>query len=280
MKQLGNSGKALTFILIVFVVLLVSLLGIAGFHLLKEIDKSQAAENTVVQLRAVEAKLNEDLKIAQEQIVLLEGKKKDAETTIEDLQRDVDFEKGAKEELKKQNQVFQDNLEKEVQAKEDIRSRLTQDLQAAQDKYNSIKSELDKALARNKELENAKLAVAVQMENAPSMLVEQGAMSEVNANANANANASGIDLEKIIVNPAPKGRGKIISVDSDTDFVIVSLGEKDGVVKGSLLSVFRGNDYLGDIKVSRVLAEMSAADFVPPFKSQSVKKDDQVVPKK
>ncbi|MCB9757165.1 MAG: hypothetical protein H6753_01920 [Candidatus Omnitrophica bacterium] len=274
MKQLGKSGKALTFILIVFVVLLVSLLGIAGFHLLKEIDKSQAAENMVVQLRAVEAKLNEDLKNAQEQIVLLEGKKKDAEATIEDLQRDVDFEKGAKEELKKQNQVFQDNLEKEVQAKEDIRSRLTQDLQAAQDKYNSIKSELDKALARNKELENAKLAVAAQMDNAPSMAVEQSAAGDMTAND------SGIDLEKIIVNPAPKGRGKIISVDSDTDFVIVSLGEKDGVVKGSLLSVFRGNDYLGDIKVSRVLAEMSAADFVPPFKSQSVKKDDQVVPKK
>lgn len=273
MKQLGKSGKALTFILIVFVVLLISLLGIAGFHLLKEIDKSQALENSIVQLQAVESKLNEDLKIAQEQIVLLEGKKKDAEAMIEDLQRDVDFEKGAKEELKKQNQIFQDNLEKEVQAKEGIRSRLTQDLQVAQDKYNSIKSELDKALARNKELEDAKLAVAAQMESASAMGVED-------VSGEVAANESGIDLEKIIVNPAPKGRGKIISVDSDTDFVIVSLGEKDGVVKGSLLSVFRGNDYLGDIKVSRVLAEMSAADFVPPFKSQSVKKDDQVVPKK
>jgi hypothetical protein len=62
--------------------------------------------------------------------------------------------------------------------------------------------------------------------------------------------------------------------------VIVSLGEKDGIVKGALLSIFRGESYLGDVKVSRVLAEMSAADFVPPFKSQNVKKDDQVVIKK
>jgi hypothetical protein len=69
-------------------------------------------------------------------------------------------------------------------------------------------------------------------------------------------------------------------VDADTDFVIVSLGDKDGVSKGAILSLYRGEQYLGDIKVSRVLANMSAADFVTPLKSSDVQKDDQVMIKK
>ncbi len=275
MRPLGKSGKALTFILIVFVVLLFSVVGIAGFLLIKEIDKSQAAQSKVEQLQSIEAKLNAELKSAQDQITLLDEKKKDAEATIENLQQEVDLQRTAKEEVQKQNQVLQENLQKEAQATEDLRSRLNQDLQAAQNKYNTIKSELDKALAHNKELESAKMQVQEQMSSPPSEMPANSSRGDAN-------NETGIELGKIIVNPSPsaRGKGKVISVDSDTDFVIVSLGAKDGISKGALLSIYRGDDYLGDVKVSRVLAEMSAADFIPPFKSQTVKKDDQVVLKK
>ena len=266
MRLSGKSGKAVTFILVVFLVLLISATGISLFFFLKESEMRQAAETKVGQLQAVEAKLNAELKSAKDQITLLEGKRKDAEEMIENLRQEVDLQKNAKEELKNQNTALQENLQKEVQAKEDVRSRLNQDLQAAQEKYNAIKSELDKVVARNKELEAAKAQV-------------QDAATDA---TNPTGQASGVELGKIVVNTEikTKGKGKVISVDSDTDFVIVSLGEKDGVSKGTVLSVFRGDQYLGDVKVSRVLAEMAAADFVPPFKSQSVKKDDQVIIKK
>ncbi len=273
MGQSGKSGKALTFILIVFVVLLISVTGISLFFFMKEIDMRQAAETKVEQLQAVEMKLNADLKAAQEQITLLDEKKKEAESTIENLQQEVDLQKSAKEEVQKQNLTLQDNLQKEVQEKEDVRSRLNQDLKAAQEKYNAIKSELDKVLARNKELEATKAQVQEQIQDMPQSSAGEAPVVETPASS------SGVELGKIVVNPSPKGKGKVISVDSDTDFVIVSLGEKDGIAKGSVLSIFRGDEYLGDVKVSRVLAEMSAADFVAPFKSESVKKDDQVVPK-
>lgn len=274
MGQSGKSGKALTFILIVFVVLLISVTGISLFFFMKEIDLRQAAETKVEQLQAIETKLNADLKAAQEQISLLDEKKKDAEARIESLQQEVELERGAKEEVKQQNLTLQDSLQKEVQAKEEISSRLNQDLKVAQEKYASIKSELDKALARNKELEAAKAQIQEQVQGAQ----QSGAIET--PSAQPKGGQTGVELGKIVVNPSAGGKGKVISVDSETDFVIVSLGEKDGIAKGALLSIFRGDEYLGDVKVSRVLAEMSAADFVPPFKSQSVKKDDQVVPKK
>lgn len=275
MSKFGQSGKALTFILIVFVVLLISVTGISLFFFLKEIDARQAAEAQVDQLKSVETKLNADLKTAQDQITLLDEKKREAEEKIESLLQEVDLQKTAKEEVQKQNLALQDNLQKETQAKEEIRSRLSQDLQAAQDKYNSVKADLDKALAHAKELEEAKNQIQAQVQDVP---VSEGPV--VVLPTKESTTDGGIQLDKIVVNPNPGSKGRVISVDSDTDFVIVSLGEKDGIVKGALLSIYRGDSYLGDVKVSRVLAEMSAADFVPPFKSQSVKKDDQVVVKK
>lgn len=278
MRKLGQSGKALTFILVIFIVLLLSLTGISLFFFLKEIDLHKAAEYQVEQLKAVEAKLQAELKSAQDQIVFLEEKKKDAEFKIEGLMQEVDLQKSTKEQVQKENQELQANLQKEAEAKEELRARLTQDLQAAQEKYNTVKAELDKVMARNKELEDttrtAGKVPAAQRESmtqAPIIEMEQPLQG---------VPAGGVELEKIVVNPVPSVKGKVISVDSETDFAIVSLGEKDGINKGSVLAVYRGEDYLGDLKVSRVLAAMSAADFIPPLKSQSVKKDDQVVIKK
>ena len=86
-----------------------------------------------------------------------------------------------------------------------------------------------------------------------------------------------IQLEPIVV---AGQEGRVLSVDKENEFIIFNLGEKDGIAPGLLMSVYRGKDYLGDVKVSRVQSEMSAADFIPPFSSQKVRKNDQVVAKK
>ena len=70
--------------------------------------------------------------------------------------------------------------------------------------------------------------------------------------------------------------GRILSVDIETEFVIVSLGEKDGIVVGNVLSVFHNENYVGDIKITRLQSEMSAADLVLPLSIRNVQKDDQV----
>ncbi len=281
---MGKSGKTLTFILIIFVVLLVSVTGISLFFFSKEIDLRRAAELNVEQLKQTQTRLQTDLRSAQDQITLLDEKKKEAEGKIESLMQEVDLQKTTKEQVQKENETLQVTLQKESQAKEELRARLSQDLQAAQDKYNAVKVDLDKALAHNKELEDAK----AQVESKIQTMRRGGAVVEapvteteqtVEGTPAATTTGSGVELGKIVVSPAT-AKGKVISVDADTDFVIVSLGEKDGITKGAILSVYHDDNYLGDIKVSRVLAAMSAADFVPPLKSQTVKKDDRVIVKK
>lgn len=117
-------------------------------------------------------------------------------------------------------------------------------------------------------------------------------------------NAANIELDPIVVNPdvnfveeeieelnktieTPSGaiqkkniepkEGRILSVDAETEFVILNLGEKQGIKNGQMLSVYRGQEYLGDIKVTRVQPDMAAADFIFPFAPRNVRKNDQVV---
>src|SRR3989338_7060905 len=90
-------------------------------------------------------------------------------------------------------------------------------------------------------------------------------------------NKDAVNLDKIVVIPQGSPEGRVLTVDNSTEFIIVNLGEKDGVKSGNILSIYRGKDYLGDVKVTSVQPEMSAADIIPPFTSQQVRKNDQVV---
>ena len=89
-----------------------------------------------------------------------------------------------------------------------------------------------------------------------------------------------VNLDRIVVTPESAREGHVLSVDADTEFLIFDLGVKSGVKQGDVMSIYRGKAYLGDVRVSRVQEEMSAADFIPPFSSRKVRKNDQVVPKR
>ncbi len=97
-----------------------------------------------------------------------------------------------------------------------------------------------------------------------------------------------VELDPIVVNPDKMAdennasavmSGRILSVDKDVEFVIVNLGSKDGVKVGDQLSVYHAKKMLGDIKITRVQAEMSAADLVSPLAINDINKNDQVVAK-
>ena len=79
-----------------------------------------------------------------------------------------------------------------------------------------------------------------------------------------------VELDKIVVNPQEGTKGHVLSIDSDAQFVIFNLGAKQGVKVEDVLSVYRGDEYLGDVKATRVEDEMAAADIIPPLSSSFV----------
>jgi hypothetical protein len=79
--------------------------------------------------------------------------------------------------------------------------------------------------------------------------------------------------------PILSPEGKVLVVNNDYNFIVINLGNKEGVEIGQLFSVYRGNKYIGDVKVEKVHDSMSAAGFVTPDIKDKVNEGDKVVRK-
>ncbi len=284
----NNTGKTLTIFVILIIIVLASSTSIGFFLYHKESDMRRSAQSELDEGRATETKLQTQLKEAQKRLTVLEDKNKEADDKINNLMDEAELNKGLHNALKTENASLKEALETAKKEKE----KITADLQGTDKKYQEaaglLKAQQDKTQVLTKrvaELEDAKQKsdakiAAMKAELMPynDRTPDQQIVGEVVApGAAARTGKNKVELDKIVVNPNDGVRGKILSVDKDAEFVVCSLGLKQGIKAEDVLSVYRGEEYLGDVKVSRVQQDMSAADIVPPFSSRKVRKNDIVV---
>lgn len=294
---MNNAGKTITIFLGLIVVLLVSTASISIFLLNKETEKRKAVDAALNDAQGSISRLQGDLKVAQNKAFVLEEKNKEADTRINSLEEELDVEKGLKEAMKTENAKLKQDLDTVLLEKDALQADKDKLAADFQEKEKVSQQELQTRDSRVKELETKVADVEKQLTEA-NAAIEKTKQDQAAAEAAAAAAATAakpaegseaavedsatkeVELDKIIVSKSDSSKGRILSVDKETEFVIFDMGSKSGVKQGDVLSVMRGDDYLGDIKVSRVQEEMSAADLIPPFSSRMVRKNDNVVPKK
>lgn len=292
----NSSGKVLVIFLVIFVILSLSLAGLAMFFLSKEKEKRISTEAALQQSVANAAKVEAKLQDAIKQGFLLQEKNKEADEKINGLLDELELQEGIREELKKENQALKEKFEKEAKARTELQEKIASNEEAAQ-KLPGLEAQLQTEQGARQELEQ-KLSAAEErtktLEEALAKMQQQGVRSPAPVEAvpsvqepqqqeapavegQNSGKKEEVQLEKIVVAPvkaAPEGR--IVMVDGETEFVIVNLGANHGIKEEQVLSVSRGKDHLGEIKVTRVQPEMAAADFIPPLTSRQVHKDDSV----
>lgn len=220
-----------------------------------------------------EMKLQGDIKEAKRQLALAEDRVKEADDKINNLMDEMDLNDGVRKEMKAENASLKEAIETSKKDKD----KIIKDLDEAQKKYAQV-SELFKSEQEKSGSLQATLA-KLQVEQAEAQK-QLAAMRTGFTNDNgipAKVAAPKIELDKIVVNPNDGTRGKVLSVDKDSEFIVANLGVKQGVKAGDVLSIYRGEEYLGDVRVSRVQQELCAADLIPPFSSRKVRKNDSVV---
>lgn len=105
---------------------------------------------------------------------------------------------------------------------------------------------------------------------APKTSTSEKASSQTNV-------LSGIELPPIVVeslqgrdpyNPTTQAgyQGKVLSVNESNNFIIVSIGESDGVKIGETLTIYHGADYIARVEVIQVRKDISAADIKEQMK--------------
>ena len=72
-------------------------------------------------------------------------------------------------------------------------------------------------------------------------------------------------------------KGKVVAVDPKYDFVVLDIGESQGVVPRGKLLVSREGKLVGAVRITRVEASRSIANIIPEMKQEEVMEGDQVI---
>jgi len=281
---LNKSGKTLTIFIVLIFILLISSTSI-GFYLYHQ--EEHMLEKNQVELDASyanAAKLQSQIKDIQSQLDLAQDKAKDADQKINNLLDEQDLNEGLRAALKKENADLKTRLDDIEASRKKIKTELDgsvsklfqyQDLlTASQSKSKELETRLDSLTETNKNMQAKIDELKADMKPYDQRTPEQQIASEV---VPPGQSKDKVELDKIVVNPQTGTTGHILTVDTDAEFIVFNLGLNQGVKPDDVLSIYRGDEYLGDVKATRVQDEMSAADIIPPLSSREIRKNDTVV---
>ncbi|VVM08145.1 hypothetical protein [Methylacidimicrobium tartarophylax] len=194
-------------------------------------------EKTAAQLKAVTEQAEESKVLAAEtQKKWEETRAKMAEATEKLAQAENQAGSGDSriEEAEKRAKDAEQRAQQEKAEIEELGSKLE-----------SEKTQSEAATAKVESLLKEKQALE---ENLAKLTSELGRMRELSpSTARAVSMRSGI-------------RGKVVSVNRNWNFVVLNVGEKDGLVENGLLNVYRGGQPVGKVKIVSTEANTAVAD--------------------
>ncbi len=216
--------------------------------------------------------------------------------SIEGLKIQRDEQQAKVQEYERKIAAFKDELEIEKKAKEDALSAI----EKSKEELSSLKASKAKAEA---ELKVAKDTLhSVQEQLAAIEKAKESSLQKPKEEAKQESKPQDVQLEKIVVASSGSSRaataaspqiqsapeqastqtpveGKVLVVNKEYDFVVVSIGQKDNIAVSDALEVFRNNKKLGEMKVEEVRDTMSVATPNNKDIIRQIKEDDRVVRK-
>lgn len=166
-------------------------------------------------------------------------------------------------------------LAKENQVLKNERIQLSEHLEEAKSKLTSAKQELARWAATGVTPD----AVAVLGQENRILgdtlsRLEASQKALVRENENLKSRLDIIDVADEPVLPPVKG--KVLVVDPKWNFVVLDLGQQQGLKKNGVLMISRDSNLVGKIRVSRVEADRSIANLLPGWNFAEIREGDQV----
>jgi len=272
---MNKAGKTSTIFLVVFSILLLSLTAISIFFFQQEREMRKDAQTKLEASEQDRAKMFKQLEESVAKNTLFEERLKEADEKINSLLDDFDLEKALKEEIKKENLVLKNDVDslseeknkfqKEAIALREKASSLDQELAASKDLRKELTEKLKKREERIKSLEESAEQAKVELDKiiiTPGKAVESIEMGK-----------------RIIEEPLQAIEGQVLKINSENNFVIISLGQSSNLQDDAIVEIYRGKSLLGEARVTRVQATMSVADILPPLLASKLKVNDKAVVK-
>lgn len=263
------NSKAKAIVLIILLVISLAIAG-GGFYLyqrehVRNVDLQAKLDDLTAKQKLTQAKLLE----TEKSLSIIETKLKDATSQIDNLTNQLQQEKASKEEALSKIVQIKADLDRQKESRSDLENKLSK----SQDDLRSTQTRLGKIEAEKKALE----AKIKELESKSKVELGKIVVTPETASARPMGLASSADYP-----PTPASRileGKVLVLNKEYNFVVINLGNKDGVAVNDEFSVYQDNNNIGEIKVEKVQDVMSAAGFVPAKLRGTIKEGDRVVKK-
>ena len=236
--------------------------------------------------KALEDKISADKEVASKEIATLRASL-DGETKKATAAEASVFElRSAKEKLQKQLEEQSSKKEEALDALNSKTSRneiISDEVIKMQSRVNELTEESRKAKASEKaardmyddtrtDLNDTRIRLSMT-ERAKGKLETRVAKLEYKLSKAREAGfIEGLEGGDVI--PTAPVRGSVLAVRADTNIVMLSVGVDDQVTQGLELTISRGNDYIGKVRVERVFADMCSARILPDLTKGDIREGD------
>jgi len=85
-----------------------------------------------------------------------------------------------------------------------------------------------------------------------------------------------VDLGQIIVSATPILEGRVLVVNEKFQFVVVDLGTEAKLDAGTVLTIYRGDQYIGRVQVEETRESVSACRILNEWTQQPIQENDHV----
>jgi seryl-tRNA synthetase len=220
----------------------------------KRVTTEKKLEQTLVAKRVVE----QNLKETTENNAKLTAHAQDLENEVAALQENIAQVTREKEQVVK-----------EAEAKNAKITEISGLLQSEKSEKKALARELESAKAGYKETQRKLASLQDEKEQLEGQL--QGARSQGQSTAAQPQPQTAVDLGKVSVgttvsrmtSPELPGKvGKILVVNDEFNFVVVSFGKNDGLKGGEVLSISREGKAIGKVQVEKLYDAISAATIL------------------
>lgn len=217
-----------------------------------------------------------ELKTLQEQLYNRETKIKELENQIQELQKNRNELEAKIKELNETNRSLQEKI-----------SALKENYDTSTKQYEEQKKELTKKIQElNEENTKTLLSLTGKIEQLLyTKLHLEKELEKIKNEKKEEIPTNNINLEKIVVLPRREASlqetiGKVLSVDTQYNFLIIDLGQNNAIKPGMRFTVLRKDKKIAEIIVKEVYKGMSLAEPIPEKTYFRIRRGDQVVPSK
>lgn len=186
-----------------------------------------------------------------------------------DLDSQLQAQKSISEQVRNDNNQLRNSVESINGALKNVQNELG-DLQtrnkALMDSNESLKKETADAKKAQMDAEEDRARVEGDLKRASDDVAEKERQIKTVSDERDNLKATiealtklGVDVPALVGNNVPLIEGKVSAVGPNSTFVVLSVGQNEGVKVGFAFHVYRGSEYIGRVVVDNVLPDSATA---------------------